>query len=124
MIYSDLTEEMRNDIVSAVKNSLLRLGINVDVTLSAKKIYDGREMIVIETSAFNTTPVIYEEVRVHGEGFIIKVEGHDDVFDLRFLLGYDFVYFGGGENGVDIGVMNFRIFAKTQRVAFIGLTLR
>ena len=124
MTYNDLTEEMRNDIVSAVKRSLLRLGINVDVTLSAKKLYNGKEFVEVKTSEFNTVPVIYKVITVTGGGYIVPYDGKDDVFTLALYLDYHFDYFTGGENGVDIGVMNFRIFTKTQRVAFLGFTLR
>lgn len=118
MKYDDLTEEMRSEIVDAVKNVLLKLGINVDVMLSARIIYDGREMIEIKTDSFNTKPVIYKEVTVHGEGFISNIK--DNVFGLYLSLCYKFKYFSGGENGVDIGVSQFQFYTETGRVRYMG----
>lgn len=113
---------MRNEIVSAAKKSLLKLGINVDVSLSAETLKNGDARIVIETSTFQTTPVIYESVYVYGYGNIVKLEDAKHVHELTILLSYRFNYFDGGTNGVSIGILRFRIFNE-ETIRFIGFTI-
>ena len=122
MKYSDLTEGMREALTSAISNRLLKLGINTEVSIFAKKIYDGREMIHVETAPFNSTPVIYKRIFVMGDGFIEPTD-REGIYEIAFLLGYRFEYFRGGENGVDIGSITFRIFEKTGDLTCLGLNI-
>lgn len=123
--YNDLTEEMRQTIIDSVRDGLLRLGINVeDVNLASKIIYDGREMVSVKTSTFNTTPVIYKAIKVKGYGFIEESERKDGTFLLPLALCYDFTYFNGANNGVDIGEMSFFINQERHHVTCLGLTLK
>ena len=62
MKYEDFTEEMRNEIINATKDSLSKLGIHTDVMLSSKTTRHNHEYIRIDTSDFQTTPVIYKSV--------------------------------------------------------------
>lgn len=121
----DITDEMRQDIINYTKESLLKLGIDVDVTLKEITNCKGEVYLRIETSKFNTTPVIYKSIKVNGSSPLchIEDEDRDDVYDLSFSLYYDFEYFGGASNGVRIGFLNFRVFEKSMRVAFLGLTI-
>lgn len=108
MTYKDLTYESKMRISGAVMQILLRMGIDTNITLYAKTIYDGRELIYFESQEFQTTPVIYRKVNVYGEGFLNDDED-DGLCRLRLLLQYRFKYFGGGENGVDIARLTFII---------------
>ena len=122
--FNDFTEEMCNDIKSAVKDCLLKLGVDVDVNISAETYsHRSEEYIVVETSEFNTTPVIYKSIYVRGSGTLQEVEGHEGVYDLYIPLGYYFKYFDGGSNGVSIGTMYFRVFAEGQRVAKVSFSI-
>ena len=125
MRISDFTEEMRDDIIRYAKRSLLKLGINiVDVKLEVRKhSYTVDEYLRIETSEFNTTPVIYESIKIDGTGTLIPIKDHTDVYDLCISLGYRFKYFGGGKNGVDIGTLKFRVFDASKRIAFVGFIM-
>lgn len=107
MTYKDLTYESRMRIRSAVMQILLRMGIDVDITLYAKTIYDGRELVYFESEEFQTTPVIYRKVNVYGEGFLN--DEANGLCRLHLSLSYRFKYFGGGENGVDIVHLTFII---------------
>ena len=119
MMYKDLAYDSRMRIRSAVMQILLRMGINVDITLYAKTIYDGRELIHFESQEFQTTPVIYRNVSVYGEGFLNDEE--DGLCRLCLSLSYRFKYFGGGENGVDIARLTFiiRNFDDGRQMAII-----
>ena len=111
----DFTEEMRNAIVEAAHNSLMKLGIMADVVMILN---EEKNRIKLETAKFNTTPVIYKSIEE-----LVEVEGKEGVYDLAFGLDYRFKYFGGGSNGVPIGVLSFRVFEKTERIAVVGFII-
>ncbi len=113
----DFTEEMRNAIVEAAHNSLMRLGIMADVVMILN---EEKNRIKLETAKFNTTPVIYKSIEVSGSAELVEVEGYDGVYNLNFHLNYWFQYFGGGSNGVAIGTLEFRVFENSERVVFVG----
>lgn len=122
--FNEFTEEMRNDIKSAVKDCLLKLGVDVDVNISAETYsHRSEEFIVVETSEFNTTPVIYKSICVKGSGTLHEVEEQEGVYDLYIPLDYHFKYFDGGSNGVSIGIMYFRVFAESHRVAKVSFSI-
>lgn len=125
MKYEDFTQEMRQDIINAVKDKLLKLGVKVDDVLIDKFISpnDDKEYIRIATSTFNTTPTIYKSICVKGNGCLTEVKDHPNVYDLCITIDYRFEYFNGGSNGVTIGTFHFRVFQETMRVACFGLTI-
>lgn len=118
---------IEKDIAENIVRVLSRLGIRTNVSVSEKKIYNGRYLVTVESDTFNTTPVIYKWVAVRGEGFITK-EDDDDMAKLTLSLDYRFKYFDGGENGVNIGnaAFFFRIGDEENEghAFFGGLTLR
>ena len=123
MKYEEFTEEMRNEIINATKNSLAKLGIHTEVMLSSKVTRHNHEYIRIDTSDFQTTPVIYKSVSVFGEGYVVPCDDIAGAFDLCINLDYAFKYFKGGANGVEIGQLRFRIFADSMKICFLGFTI-
>jgi len=123
MKYEDFTEEMRNEIINATKNSLSKLGIHTEVMLSAKMTGRNQEYIRIDTEPFQTIPVIYKSVFVYGGGYVVPCDRIENAFDLYINLNYGFKYFKGGSNGVEIGQLKFRIFSDSMRICFIGFTI-
>jgi len=125
MKYEDFTQEMHQDIINAIKDKLLKLGVKVDNVLIDKFISpnNGKEYIRITTSTFNTIPTIYKSICVKGSGCLAEVKDHPNVYDLCITIDYRFEYFGGGSNGVTIGTFHFRVFQETMRIACIGLTI-
>lgn len=119
---------IRKDIAENVERVLARLGVHTNVSVSEEKIYNGRYLVTVESDTFNTTPVIYKWVLVHGSGFITQDEEDERIANLCLNLDYRFRYFDGGENGVDIGEAVFRFFKGDEgfegRTLFKGLTLR
>ena len=113
--------------VEGIKKSLKimtsRLGINVDFYLNEKEIYDGRLVVSVKSTEFQTMPVIYKSIHIEGSGFLVRDNDKEDVLHLSIPLSYHFDYFNGGTNGVDIGVCKFVIFTETKRVICNGLTL-
>lgn len=127
---NDFTKEMLDDIEEATKTSLAKLGIHVSgVVLNIGKSRNGELYTRLQTSEFQTTPVIYKSVRVEGYGSLCDVESEKipagGVYNLNIHLSYRFDYFKGGENGVDIGVLNFRVFEYDDRrtIHFLGFTI-
>lgn len=126
MGFKDLTEEMKGEIVLAIENALFKLGINTCVELYSETYsHSSNEYIKIRTGGFQTTPVIYKEVSIDGCGILAEVKGANNmnVYDLYLNLSYRFKYFNGGENGVDIGRVHFRVFFDTQRVGYCGFII-
>lgn len=110
-------------IEKSLKIIVSRLGINVDFYLNEKKIYDGRLMVSVKSTEFQTMPVIYKSINIEGSGFVVRDTDKQDTLHLSIPLSYHFDYFSGGTNGVDIGVCKFVIFTDTKRVICNGLTL-
>lgn len=113
MKYNDFTEELRNEIAETIKTQLLKKGIDVDITIKVRKDKNGNiECISAVSSTFQTTPVIYKEIKVSGSAKFVAVDGHEGVFDLDFYLDYRFEYFSKAYNGVKLGVIRLRYFEK------------
>ena len=108
--FGDFTLEDMHFIKNTIQRQLLKLGIGAYVDLDAHKIYNGKELICFTTSSFNSTPVIYENIRVKGEGFLVSsehpVNGCYETY-LNFSVNYEFDYFSGAHNGVSIGETSF-----------------
>lgn len=123
IMLSDIaTVEMQEKIETSLKDVLLRLGLNVEIYLTQEKIWDGRQLVKVRSTAFNTTPVIYKAIEVRGDGFIRPMKDTEDRYELYLSLSYRFTYFNGSENGVDIGVAHF-CFREKDFVFFDGLKL-
>lgn len=122
--YNDFTEEMRQKVVDATQKSLKKLGVNVDVKFYSQEIR-GSEHFRIESSPFNTYPVIYNAITVEGWGTLREMTDRDTegFYHLEICLDYKFDYFSGASNGVELGKLSFRVIHREdmQRVTFLGL---
>lgn len=123
MKISDFTEEMKGEIIKAAKRSLIMVGVTADVHLDCKNTR-GTEYLKLDTDKFNTTPVIYESVRIGGSAGLEKVEGREGIYNLDIHLDYFFEIFGGGRNGTGLGTLHFRVFEERKEVRFIGFMIR
>lgn len=123
-LYDVLPASEVESMEKTLKMVFKRLGIVADFYLNETKIYDGRLLVVAKSTTFNTTPVIYDEIMVKGEGFLNKDERDESVLNLYLSFDYKFKYFSGAENGVDIGTCHFVIFTESKRVMFAGLNLK
>lgn len=119
MKISDFTADMKSEIIKAAKRSLIMIGVTADVHLDCKERY-----VKLSTDKFNTTPVIYESVRISGSGELSGVSGLEGVLDLDIYLDYFFETFGGGRNGTDLGTLHFRVFEERKEVRFVGFMIR
>ena len=122
MRYSDLTDNMRQEILNVIQDKLMKLGIHTEFTMGAKTIYNGKELVSVLSKSFNTTPVIYKSVIVKCEGFIVDTD-KENVFSLTLNIDYKFYYFSGAENGVNIGSIVFYLYPDADRVTTTGLVI-
>lgn len=107
------------EISQAIQDSLVKMGINVEVRLETRKI-KGVKTLYVETSRYNTTPVLFRSIHLYGWGY---VEGCDGVHDIFVPLNFRYELFKGGENGAELGCAHFRLFDDTERIAYLGLTI-
>ena len=119
---NDFTQEMYNDIIAAAKRSLVMFGINADVNVTR----DGKNknVLMLNSSEFNTIPVVFQSIHINGWAELEDVEGNDKVKDLVFPLSYRFEYFNGGYNGAYLGTLKFRVFVDNPQIRFVGFTIR
>ena len=108
-IFSLLNDEGIKVLSDFLKTTFLRMGINVDFEISEKEIYDGSLLITATSTTFNTTPVIFHDVRIVCRGMLRKDEENDS-YHLDMSCDYNYNLFGGGSNGSEFGVVHFNIF--------------
>lgn len=120
----DLTKLKENEkqvIKKAIEHLLMRLGIHTEILIEF-----GEKKLVLVSTPIQTTPTIYKEVKITGNGSLdLFNESRTDVFTLKIHLNYSFKYFGGGSNGVNLGVIEFRLFENENyvRIDQLGLTI-
>lgn len=110
------------EISQAIQDSLMKMGINVEVRLETREI-KGVKTLYVETSGYNTTPVLFRSIHLYGWGYVEDVEGHEGVHDIFVPLHFRYELFNGGENGAELGCAHFRAFDDTERIAYLGLTI-
>lgn len=112
--FSKLCNEDIDAIREGIANSLARLGIFCNVILNMTIDRFDRPFMTITSSGFNTTPVIYKNVDIKGYAITNIKDEERNIYTLSIHLDYHFTYFSGGENGVDIGDVEFRIFDDNE----------
>ena len=119
-IFSLLDDEGIKTLCDCLKSTFLRMGIvKVDFEISEKEIYDGSLLIKAISTPFNTTPVMFREVRVECEGRLHKCE-KDDWYELDMSCDYNYNLFRGGSNGSTFGMVHFHIFkGKECRAIYV-----
>lgn len=97
-------------ICRKIEQSLYRLGINTTVTAETRKDYAGNPFLYFQSQPFTTTPAIFKTIFVKGAAFkLFETEHGDSWLTLPVTLGYYYEHWEGGENGCNLGTMNFRI---------------
>ena len=97
------------------------MGIHVkEVFITEKRIYDGRLLVEVKTTEFQTVPTMFKSVRVEGEGLINE---DDKVFRLPLSLSFMWDCWDGGRNGVDLGLCRFTIYKGYKDVFCEGMNI-
>lgn len=119
MKIQDITPKQLQAIEQAMQTAVSRLGIHVTFKAEIRKAYNGEPYIYIESSEFQTFPVMFKSIRVKGEGGVKEIP-----HGLQLIIHVDYSYdhFGGGHNGCDIGTAQFGLYGDNTTY-FNGLTL-
>lgn len=116
-----LNEDGITKLKTSLKNILCAMGVHVkEIFITEKRIYDGRLLVEVKTSEFQTVPTMFKSVRVKGEGFIKEDK---KVFRLPLSLSFMLDCWDGGRNGVDIGLCRFTIYKNDKDVFCEGLNI-
>jgi len=119
MKIQDITTKQLTAIEQAMQTAVSRLGIHVTFKAEIRKAYNGEPFIFINSSEFQTFPVLFQSIRVTGEG---GAKEYGDGLKLYFHVNYSYDHFGGGHNGCDIGTARF-IIHPDGYTQFEGFTL-
>ena len=116
-----LNEDGIRKLKTSLKNILCAMGIHVEnVFITEKRIYDGRLLVEVKTTEFQTVPTMFKSVRVEGEGLIKE---DDKVFRLPLSLSFMWDCWDGGRNGVDLGLCRFIICKGDKDVFCEGMNI-
>ena len=64
----------------AFKDMLSHIGVNVDVKVFGNLIYNGNELVCMESTTFNTVPAMYRGIKVDGSTLIYEDVGAEGLF--------------------------------------------
>jgi len=119
MKIQDITTKQLTAIEQAMQTAVSRLGIHVTFKAEIRKAYNGEPFIYIESSEFQTFPVMFKSIKVNGEGGAKEIPFG---LQIAFHVCYSYDHFGGGHNGCDIGRAHFCVYGDNTTY-FNGLTL-
>lgn len=101
-------------ILKDVNLTLERLGVSEKVEVVKEKALRGEYYYNIESKPIKVTPMIYKETIM--KGYIMDVEAEEGkgicrkgYRIIKVMLDYDFKYFGGGHNGVELGYAYYSV---------------
>ena len=101
-------------ILKDVNVTLERLGVSEKVEVVEEKAIREKYYYNIESKPIKVTPMIYKETIM--KGYIMDIEAEEGKGICRkghriiqVSISYDFKYFGGGRNGVELGVALYSV---------------
>lgn len=121
MDLTKLKKDEKQVFKKTIEHLLARMSIHTDISIEF-----GEKKLVVVSTPIQTTPTIYKEVKITGSGNLKSFdENRPDIFTLKVYLDYCFKYFGGGSNGVNLGVIEFRLFENENyvRIDQLGLVI-
>ncbi len=105
----DLREEVKDYILSEVQRSVMRLGINAQLSYVIKHNYRKNELLTIESTKFQTMPMMFKELMLVGDIYIADNTEEKDYTEITINLEYRYTSFRGGHNGTELGRITFRL---------------
>ena len=103
----ELRTEVQEYILSELQNSVMRLGINAQLKFKEEKDYRGGKYLAVESTKFQTQPVMFKEVWL--EGVISVTDEKENAIEVCVRLEYNWRSFSGGTNGTDLGKCYFDV---------------
>ena len=101
-------------ILKDVNVTLERLGVSEKVGVVEEKEIRGRYYYNIESKPIKVTPMIYKETIMKGSITDVEAEEGKGLCRkgyrlIQVSISYAFKYFGGGQNGVELGVAYYSV---------------
>lgn len=101
----EIRKEIQEYILSELQTSIMRLGINAQLKFKVEKDYRGQEYLALESTKFQTQPVMFKECWLEG---IFSITNEDEKgYEVSIRLEYNWRAFTGGTNGTDLGKAYF-----------------
>lgn len=100
-----LTENTLNKLKDIIATELLKRGFTAPLTLSIDSIYknslDHGSRIKLESASFQTTPVIFKDIKVCNFGGALTPK-EDGMISVWIPVNVKYQLFGGGTNGCEL----------------------
>lgn len=96
-------------IAKDITLSVTRLGINTRLLVVEKKDYKNNPYLVFESTPFQTTPMMFKEIKLEGNIYIREDETDDGFIYVIVDLDYRYNFFDGGSNGHKLGMCKYKI---------------
>ena len=97
-----------NYIVKDINLSVARLGINTQFAVVEKKDYKGESYLAIESTSFQTMPMIFKRINLIG-GIGVQDKGDDENIIVAVRLDYKYQTFDDGSNGHRLGEVRYEV---------------
>lgn len=104
---TEIRKEVLEYIISDLQTSVTRLGINAELGIKVEKDYRGKEYLAIESTRFQTQPVLFRECWLDGTISINEKDENEKGFFIYIMMDYRWRSFAGGFNGTDFGRAHF-----------------
>lgn len=98
-----------NYIVKDINLSVARLGINTQLSLVEKESYVKTQYWTIDSTPFQIMPMIFKDIKLTGDVYILEDEKKEDVIKVAVRLDYRYHCFDGGSNGHQLGLITYEI---------------
>lgn len=96
-------------IVKEVNLSVSRLGINTQLQLVEKKDCKDNPYLAIDSTPFQTTPMIFKSIKLDGNITFIPTNADEGKVIIAVGLSYRYQTFDDGSNGHKLGTFIFNV---------------
>jgi hypothetical protein len=107
------------EVVHGIHLELIKRGFNVTLISESKAYRDGTPYIEITSAPFNTTPVLFQEIRIDAN---IGYKAEEFGFSVGGRVSVAYKHFGGGSNGCELFRFNCIVGRDNEQVYRITTT--
>lgn len=106
MIKNLVNESAQKYILSDIELTCKRLGINAKFSIKTKNDYNGKPYELIESSSFQTMPMLFKEIHIEGNITAMSTTG-----SIRVIANLEYRYqtFESGYNGCTLGKVIYEV---------------
>lgn len=98
-----------NYIVSDINLTIARLGINTQLSVVEKKDYADRPYLAIDSTPFQTMPMIFKDIKLEGDIFVREDKNDEDIVKVTIELDYKYHTFVNASNGHQLGTLRYDV---------------